>query len=205
HAFDLLDRVELRTDQDFVETHLLDALDPPARLVRRADEIDRGQLRQLGRFGALLEIDRAIRQHGIGATLLAIKLYAEFKVFEAAVAAGRGPSLRLLGGVGDPTRAAPGADQDRRTTLASGPRRQRPAIDRFAVPHLVHDFEVVPEGTNTVIVIGAKQPAIVAGRAASDAQDQPVVRHRLQRLHPVGQLDRIAQWQLQDADPELDL
>ena len=33
-AFDLLDRAELRTDQDFVKAHLLDALDTPARLLR---------------------------------------------------------------------------------------------------------------------------------------------------------------------------
>ncbi len=33
YAFDLVDRAELRTDQDFVKAHLLDALDAPACLL----------------------------------------------------------------------------------------------------------------------------------------------------------------------------
>ena len=164
-----------------------------------------GELRQLGGFGTLLEVDRAIGKYGVGAALLSIDLHAVFEVFEAAEAAGRGPALRLLGGVGDPARAAPGADQDRRPALASRPGRQRAAVDRLAVPHLAHDFEVVPEGAETVIVIVAEELEIVAGRAAADAEDQAVVRHRLQRLHPMGELDRVAQRQLQDADPEIDL
>ena len=65
----------------------------------------------------LLEVDRAIGEDGVGAAGLAIDLHAVFEIFQAAVAAGRGPALGLLGGIGDPARAAPGADQDRRPAL----------------------------------------------------------------------------------------
>src|SRR5271157_3302338 len=204
NALDLLDRAELRADQDLLEAQLLDAFGAPARLLRRADEIDRRHLCQLGGFGTLGEVDRAIREDGIGAAGLAIDLHAIFEIVPAAEPAGRGPALGLLGRVGDPTGAAPGADQDRRTALASGPSRQGAAIDRLAVPRAVHDVEVVSEGAESVIVIVAEQLKIVAGRAAADAEDQAVVRHRLQRLHAVGEFDRIAQRELQYADPELD-
>jgi|SRR5215831_1534994 hypothetical protein len=41
-------------------------------------------------------------------------------------------------------------------------------------------------------------------RAAANPKDQAVVRHRLKRLHPMGELDRIAQRELQHGNPELD-
>src|ERR1700730_10731173 len=110
HSLDLVERAELRADEDLLEAQLLDLFDAPARLLRRADEIDRGQLRQLRAFRALLEIDGAIGEDGIGAARLAIDLHAMFEVVPAAVPAGRGPALGLPGGVGDPARTAPGAD-----------------------------------------------------------------------------------------------
>jgi hypothetical protein len=69
----------------------------------------------------------------------------------------------------------------------------------LAVPRAIHDFQVVFEGAETVIVIVPQQLEIVARRAAADAQNQAVVRHRLERLHPVGELDRLAQRELQAA------
>src|ERR1700730_4083419 len=119
HSLDLVDRAELRADQDLLEAQLLDLFDAAARLLRRADEIDRGQLRQLRRFRPLGEVDRAIGEDGIRAACLAIDRHAMFEVVPAAVPAGRGPALGFLGGVGDPTRAAPGADHDWRSTLTS--------------------------------------------------------------------------------------
>src|SRR5207302_9614239 len=124
-------------DQDLLEAHLFDQLDAAARLFRRADEIDRRQLRQLRGFGALGKVDRAIGEDGIGAAGLAIDLHAVFEIVPAAEPAGRGPALGFPGGVGDPTGAAPGADQDWRPALASRPSRQRAAVDRIAVPHAV--------------------------------------------------------------------
>src|SRR6185437_16092358 len=138
HALDLVDRAVGRADQDLVKAARLDILDPSAGLVGRADEIDRGEL---GALRPLLQIDRAIRQHGVGAAGLAIGGHAEFEVIEAAIPPRRRPALRLLGGIGDPARAAPGPDQDRRAALAPRPDRQRPAIDWLLVPHLGHDFE----------------------------------------------------------------
>src|SRR5215469_13860395 len=122
YAFNLVDGTELRTDQDFVEAHLFDTLNALACLLRGADEIHGGQFRQLGRFGTLLEVDRAIGEHGIAAALITIDFHTVFEVFEAAKAPGRCPSLRLLGGVGDPSRAAPGAYEDWRASFASRPR-----------------------------------------------------------------------------------
>src|ERR1700730_311661 len=121
HALDLLDGAELRADQDLLEAQFFDALDAPARLLRRADEIDRGDLRQLGRLGTFGEIDRAIGEDGVGAAGLAVDLYAGLEIGPAAEPARRGPALGFLGGVGDPPWAAPGADQDRRPALASRP------------------------------------------------------------------------------------
>ena len=106
-AFDFLDCAELRTDQDLVETHLRDAPDAPACLFRRADEIHRGELCQFGQLRTLFEVDGQDGEHRIVAALLAINLHAVCEVFQAAEAAGRGPALRVLGGVGDPARAAP--------------------------------------------------------------------------------------------------
>src|SRR6516225_2210300 len=123
HSLDLLDRPELRADQDFLEAQLRDAFDAPARLIRRADEIDRRYLSQLRGLGTLGEVDRAIGEDGIGAAGLAVDLHAIFEIVPAAEPAGRGPALGLLGGVGDPTGTAPGADQDRRPALASRPGR----------------------------------------------------------------------------------
>src|SRR5690349_5475751 len=100
HSFDLVDCAELRADQDLLEAQLLDLLDAPARLLRRADEIDRREFRQLRAFGALSEVDRAIGEDGIGTAGLAIDLHAMLQVFPAAVPAGRGPALGFLGGVG---------------------------------------------------------------------------------------------------------
>src|SRR6266566_7928148 len=137
HSLDLVDRAELRADQDLLEAQLLDAFDAPARLLRRADEIDGGQLRQLRRCRTLGEVDRTIGEDRIGAAGLAINLHAMFEIVPAAEPAGRGPALGFLGGVGDPAGAAPGADQDRRPALASRPGRQRAAVDRLAVPHAV--------------------------------------------------------------------
>src|SRR4029077_10070268 len=98
HPLDLLDRAELRADQDLLEAQLLDLFDAPARLLRRADEIDRGQLRQLRRFRPLGEVDRAIGENGIGAAGLPIDLNAMFEVVPAAVPAGGRPALGFLGG-----------------------------------------------------------------------------------------------------------
>src|SRR6266852_2771213 len=204
HSPDLLDRAELRADQDLLEAPLLDALDAAARLLGRADEIDGCQLRQLCGFGTLGEVDRAIGEDRIGTAGLAIDLHAMFEIVPTAEPAGRGPALGFLGGVRDPTGAAPGADEDWRPALAAWPGRQRTAVDRLAVPHAMHDFEVVFEGAEAVIIIVAEQLEIVACRAAADPEDQAVVRHRLKRLHPMGELDRVAQRELQHADPELD-
>jgi hypothetical protein len=74
----------------------------------------------------------------------------------------------------------------------------------LAIPQAIHDFEVVFEGAKSVIVIVAEQLEIVARRSAADPEDQAVVRHRLKRLHPMGEFDRVAQRELQHADPELD-
>src|SRR5438309_10076773 len=164
HSFDLVDRTELRADQDLLEPQLLDSLDAAARLLRRTDEIDRRQFRQLRALRTLLEVDRAIGEDGIGAAGLAIDFHSMLQVFPAAVPAGRGPALGFLGGVGDPAGAAPGADQDRRPALASRPSGQRAAIDRLAIPYPVHDFEVVLEGAEPVIVTVAEQLEIVARR-----------------------------------------
>src|SRR6516165_10923333 len=123
-ALDLLDRAELRADQDLLEAQLLDAFDAAAGLFRRADEIDRCHLRQLRGFRTLGEVDRAIGEDRIGTAGLAIDLHAVFEIVPAAEPAGRGPALGFLGGVGDPTGAAPGADQDWRSALASRPGRQ---------------------------------------------------------------------------------
>src|SRR6266581_4511796 len=75
HALDLLDRAELRADQDLLEAQLLDAFDPPARLLRRTDEIDGCNLRQLRGLGTLGEVDRAIGEDGILTAGLAIDLH----------------------------------------------------------------------------------------------------------------------------------
>src|SRR5580658_7733283 len=75
---DFVDRAECRADEDLLETHIRDALDALARLTGRADEVDRGQFRQFGRFRAFLEIDRAVGEDGVGAAGLAIGLHAEF-------------------------------------------------------------------------------------------------------------------------------
>src|SRR6516225_238326 len=123
HAIDLLDRTELRADQDLFEAQLLDAFDAAARLLRRADEIDRCHLAQLRGLGTLSEVDRAIGEDGIGAAGLAVDLHAILEIVPATEPAGWGPALGLLGGVGDPTGTAPGADQDRRPALASRPGR----------------------------------------------------------------------------------
>src|SRR5207253_5003845 len=80
HPLDLLDRAELRADQDLLEPQLLDAFDAAARLLGRADEIDGRHLRQLGRFRTLGEVDRAIGEDGIGPARLAIDLHAIFEI-----------------------------------------------------------------------------------------------------------------------------
>src|ERR1700732_5292624 len=118
HALDLLDGAELRADQDLLEAQFFDALDAPARLLRRADVIDRGEPRQLARLGTFGEIDRAIGEDGVGSAALAVDLHAGFEIVPAAEPAGRGPALGFFGGVGDPPWAAPGADQARRAALA---------------------------------------------------------------------------------------
>src|SRR6516162_591393 len=123
HAIDLLDRTELRADQDLFEAQLLDAFDASARLLRRANEIDRCHLRQLRGLGTLGEVDRAIGEDRSGTAGLAIDLHTMFEIVPAAEPAGGGPALGLLGGIGDPTGTAPGADQDRRPALASRPGR----------------------------------------------------------------------------------
>ncbi len=55
-----------------------------------------------------------------------------------------------------------------------------------------------------MIVIETEQFEIRARRAAADAKPQPPARQRLDRLHPMGKLDRMAQRQLQDPDAEFD-
>ncbi len=67
HPLDLLERAELRADQDLLEAQLLDPFDAPARLLRRADEIDRCQFRQPRGFRTVGEADGAIGEHRIGA------------------------------------------------------------------------------------------------------------------------------------------
>src|ERR1700688_1983563 len=84
HPLDLVDRAELRADQDLLEAHFFDALDAAARLVRRADEIDRCELRQLGRLRTLGEVDRAIGEDRVGPAGFAIDLHAAFEVLQAA-------------------------------------------------------------------------------------------------------------------------
>ena len=84
----------------------------PACLLRRADEIDAGQLRERRGFGRLREINRAVRKNRVGATSLTIDLHAVFEIFQAAVSAGRGPSLRVLHRIVYPARTAPGADSE---------------------------------------------------------------------------------------------
>src|SRR5690348_2799918 len=59
-ALDLVDRMKLRADQNLVEAARRDILDAAARLVRRADEIDRGECCQFGRFRPFLEVHRAV-------------------------------------------------------------------------------------------------------------------------------------------------
>src|SRR4051794_39354652 len=122
-ALDLINRVKLRSDQDFLKAHLLHPFDALARLIRWADEIDAGQLRQLRRFRAFLEVDRAVGEDGIGAARLAVDLHAVSKILQAAVPARWRPALRFLRRVGDPARAAPSPDQDRRPAFAAGPGR----------------------------------------------------------------------------------
>src|SRR5438128_493187 len=100
-SLDLLDRAELRADQDLLEAQLLDAFDALARLLRRADEIDRCQPRQFRGLRTLGEVDRAVGEDGIGTTGLAIDLHAMFQIVPAAKPAGRGPALGFLGGIRD--------------------------------------------------------------------------------------------------------
>src|SRR5439155_3111678 len=116
---------------------------------------------------------------------------AGFEILPAAEAAGGGPTLGLLRGVSDPARAAPGADQNGRPARAARPGRQCSAVDLRAVPHPAHDLQIVFEGAEAMVVIVAEQREIVARRAAADTEDEPAVRHRLQRLDAVGEFDRV--------------
>src|SRR5260370_5680868 len=93
----------------------------------------------------------------MGAAGLAIDLHAVFKVVPAAEPARWGPALGFLGGIGDPTRAAPGADQERRPALAASPGRQRAAGDRLPLPLPIPDFDVGCTCAAPLLLIVAEQ------------------------------------------------
>src|SRR5215471_6877894 len=78
YPFELVDRPKGRADQDLLKARRFDLLDPPPRLLRRADKIDRGKLCQFRRFRPLLEVDRTIGEDRIGAALLAKDRHAVF-------------------------------------------------------------------------------------------------------------------------------
>src|SRR5205807_9172392 len=106
--------------------------------------------------------------------------------------------------VGDPARAAPGYEQYRRTALASGPRRQRAAIDRLAAPSPPHYVQRAHQRAKALTVISAEKVEIGLRRSAADAEPQAAARHRLNRLHAMGELDRVAQRDLQHGGAEFD-
>src|SRR5580704_943668 len=97
--------------------------DAPTRLCRRANEIDTGQTSQRCRFGAFGEVDRAVRENGVGAAGLTVDLHAVFEIFHAAESPRWGPALCFLGRIGDPPRTAPGADQEGWAAFAPRPGR----------------------------------------------------------------------------------
>jgi len=80
--------------------------------------------------------------------------------------------LALFRGVGDPSRVAPRAKQNRGAALATGPRRQCSAIDRRAAPGVPHDVERAHQCAEALIVIGAEKLEIGARRAAADTEAQ---------------------------------
>src|SRR5262249_32845272 len=92
----------------------------------------------------------------------------------------------------------------RGSTLASRPGRQRPAIDRLAAPGATHDLERAHQGAEALVVIGTQEIEIGPRRAAADAEAQPPPGQRLNRLHAMGELDRITQRHLQHSGAELD-
>src|ERR1700720_612561 len=203
-AFELVERACWRDQQHLVEADSLEALQPLARIVRQTDERDLGALGQAAGFGLGAEVDHDIGEDGIGAPGFAIEAHAVFEILPAAVEARGDPALALLCGIIDPPRVAPSAEQYRRPALASGPRRQRAAVDRLAAPGPPHDFQRAHQGTKALIIISAEEIEIGLRRSAADAETQAAARHCLNRLHAMGELDRIAQRDLQHRGAELD-
>src|SRR5260370_22373228 len=152
-----------------VETQLLHPLQPAARFVRRADQCYVGSCGEVSGSGPVGEIDGDIGEDGVGAARFAVDAHAGLEILPAAVAAGGGPALAFLRGMGDPATAAPSAPQDRRAALAAGPDRQGAAVDRLAAPHPVHRLGRIPQGTETVVGIAADQLAIPPAQTVADA------------------------------------
>src|SRR6516225_4342326 len=150
------------------------------------------------------EIDRDVGEDRVVAAGLAIDAHARREILPAAEPAGRGPPLALVSSIGDPARAAPRAEQDRRSALAPRPWRQRPAIDGPPGPGGAHRVERAHQGAEAPIVIAAQQLEIRTRRATADTKSQAVAGEHLNRLHTMRQLDRMAQWHLQYGDAELD-
>src|SRR6202040_1290805 len=196
-AFELVERACWGDQQHLVEADSLEALQPLARVVGQTDERDLGALGQTAGFGLGAEVDHDIGEDGIGAAGFAIEAHAVFEILPAAIEARGNPALALLCGIIDPARVAPGAEQHRRPALASGPRRQRAAVDRLAAPGPAHGLHRAHQCTKPLIVISAEEIEIGLRRSAADAEPQAAARHRLNRLHPVRQLDWVAQRDLQ--------
>src|SRR5260370_12984854 len=110
-----------------------------------------------------------------------------------AVRAREDPAVALFCDIGDPAGVGPGAEQCRRTALASGPGRQCPAVDWLAAPGPSHDFQRAHQGTKALLVISAEEIEIGLRRSAPDAEPQAAPRYRLNRLPPMGKLDPVAQ------------
>src|SRR6266446_9458985 len=204
HPLELVERAARRDDEDLVEAQQLDPLQPHPRFVRRADQRDRSPLGKATRFRLVSEIDQNIGEDGIGAAGFAIQAHPRLEVFPAAVEAGGNPARALPCGIGDPARVAPSPEQHRRAAFATGPGRQDAAIDRLAAPCAAHDLERTHQGAEALLVIGSEEIEIGARRAAADTEAEPAAGQGLDRLHAMGELDRMAQRHLQHWNPELD-
>jgi hypothetical protein len=67
-----------------------------------------------------------------------------------------------------------------------------------------HDVERTHQYAKALIIIGAEKVEIGARRAAADAEAQAAAGQCLDRLHAMGELDRMAQGDLQHGGAELD-
>src|SRR3984893_13836389 len=171
-TFELIQRAGGGDEQNLVEADALKALQPLARVVRQTDQRDLGALGQAAGFGRGAEVDDDIGEARVGAAGVAIAAHAVFEILPAAVEARGDPALALLCRIIDPPRVAPSAEQYRRPALASGPRRQRAAVDRLAAPGPPHDFQRAHQGTKALIVISAEEIEIGLRRSAADAETQ---------------------------------